>query len=281
MTTQLATIDMSAPIGSIDAYIARLSNFPILTAKEENALTVRFKEHGDLEAARQLVLAHLRFVVKIARGYLGYGLSLQDLIQEGNIGLMKAVKRFDSSYGVRLISFAVHWIKAEIHDFILKNWRIVKVATTKAQRKLFFNLRKTKKRLGWFSQTEVESVAKDLNVKPENVVQMEQRLSAYDASFDPVDKDDDNAFSPSLRLTDMSSDPADMIEAENSENAASGDLHTALNTLDVRSRDILARRWLAEKKATLHELAAEYNISAERVRQLEVQAMTKLRGKLS
>ena len=273
-------MQLAIPSGSLETYIQSVSNIPMLTAEEERVLAVRLQEHNDLEAARQLVVSHLRFVVHIARGYKGYGLPLADLIQEGNIGLMKAVKRFDPSVGVRLVSFAVHWIRAEMHEFILRNWRIVKVATTKAQRKLFFNLRSAKKRLGWFSKAEVDAVAKDLGVKPETVMEMEARLSGHDTSFDGyADDDDDGEYhaAPAAYLQDMSMEPSMLLENANQESHDNDQLTEAFESLDERSRDILNRRWLADNKATLQDLADEYNVSAERIRQLEKNAMNKLK----
>ena len=271
---------LSVPIGSLDAYIHQVNQIPMLTAEEELAYAQRLQDDGDVEGARQLVLPHLRYVVRVARGYLGYGLPLSDLIQEGNVGLMKAVKRFDPKMGVRLASFAVHWIKAEIHEFVLKNWRIVKVATTKAQRKLFFNLRQMKKRLGWFNAEEIDAVAKDLGVTSKDVRVMEQRLNAMDASFDPDDSDDDQSYQvvPARYLDDPSGDPAYLIEQADSGFQNSEKLQLALARLDPRSQDILKQRWLLDDKATtLHALADQYGISAERVRQLEKNAMKKLR----
>ena len=270
--------------GSLDQYIQHAYSIPVLTAEEEHDLAVRFHEEDDLDAARQLVMAHLRFVVHIARGYNGYGLALNDLVQEGNIGLMKAVKRFDPAVGVRLVSFAVHWIRAEIHEFVLKNWRIVKVATTKAQRKLFFNLRGKKQRLGWMNRQEVETIADELGVKPEVVLEMEKRLSAHDATFDaPVDDDGDDAWkAPAAHLVDpLAVDPARALEAADWESQQSADLAGALSALDERSQDILQRRWLNEDKTTLHELAEEYGVSAERIRQIESAAMKKLKTSLT
>ncbi len=266
--------------GSEEAYLQQIRTIPILSAEEEHDLACKFFYEQDLEAARKLVISHLRFVVHIAKGFKGYGLALNDLVQEGNIGLMKAVKRFNPELGVRLISFAVHWIKSEIHEFVIKNWRIVKVATTKAQRKLFFNLRKAKKRLGWMNQAEVETVANDLGVKPETVLEMESRLAANDVGFDaPVsDNDDQPTYAPANYLEDHSTDPALLVEsAEASDNSVTG-LKSAMENLDTRSQDIVKRRWLAEDKATLHELAAEYKVSAERIRQLEKNAMKKLKS---
>ncbi|TAL62268.1 MAG: RNA polymerase sigma factor RpoH, partial [Legionella sp.] len=269
------------PVGSIDAYISRVNQIPMLTLEEEMACAERFHSEGDLESARRLVLAHLRYVVRVARGYLGYGLPLNDLIQEGSVGLMKAVKRFDPKMGVRLVSFAVHWIKAEIHEFVLRNWRIVKVATTKAQRKLFFNLRQMKNRLGWFSKEEVDAVAKDLGVSREDVLLMEQRLhvSAMDLPYDAPELDDqEDAYkSPERYLFNAGDDPAHILEKEDTGEQGRERLLFALEQLDERSQDILQQRWLAEEKLTLHDLAEKYGVSAERVRQLEKNAMKKLR----
>ena len=278
MTQNLELVAMSLPAGSLDSYIHHVNQVPMLTAEEEKDCAERFQNEQDLEGARRLVLAHLRYVVRVARGYTGYGLPLGDLIQEGNVGLMKAVKRFDPSMGVRLVSFAVHWIKAEIHEFVLRNWRIVKVATTKAQRKLFFNLRNMKKRLGWFTREEVDAVASDLGVTSAEVMMMEQRLNAMDASYDGPELDDDNAYkAPSRFLEDTAADPALLVEQEDTGTQGKEQLLSALEGLDERSQDILQQRWLAEKKATLHELAAKYDVSAERIRQLEKNAMKKLR----
>lgn len=279
MSQQLQLASMTLPIGSLDAYIHRVNQIPMLTLEEEVEYARRFHSEGDVEAARSLVLAHLRYVVRVARGYLGYGLPLNDLIQEGNVGLMKAVKRFDPEMGVRLVSFAVHWIKAEIHEFVLRNWRIVKIATTKAQRKLFFNLRQMKKRLGWFSREEVDAVAKDLGVTREDVLVMEQRLNAMDASYDAPDSDDDDAYkAPEHYLHAANSDPAYLIEMETAGDRGREQLLAAFERLDERSQDILQQRWLADNKATLHDLASQYGVSAERVRQLEKNAMKKLRS---
>ena len=278
------TVDLAVPSGSLEAYIQAASQIPMLGAEEERELATRLREEGDLNAARQLVLSHLRFVIHVARGYSGYGLPQADLIQEGNIGLMKAVKRFDPSVNVRLVSFAVHWIRAEIHEYILRNWRIVKLATTKAQRKLFFNLRKNKKRLGWFSHKEVEAVAKELDVPAATVLEMEKRMSAYDASFDGYgDADDDSDFSPSPAgyLRDTRMEPSSVLEAEDWEAHNQQRLSLVLDGLDERSRDIVQSRWLSEKKATLHELAGKYGVSAERIRQLEKNAMKKMKGALA
>jgi RNA polymerase sigma-32 factor len=273
---------MPMPTGSLDQYIHAAMSIPVLSAEEEITLATRLREDNDIDAARQLVMSHLRFVVRIARGYNGYGLALGDLVQEGNIGLMKAVKRFDPTKGVRLVSFAVHWIRAEMHEFILRNWRIVKVATTKAQRKLFFNLRSKKQRLGWMNQDEVNAVAEDLGVKPETVLEMESRLSGHDIGFDPLgaDDDDDNFYAPAAYLTDQSGDPAQILEQADWSDTNTGNLADALETLDERSRIILEQRWLSEDKATLHELAARFEVSAERIRQLEKNAIGKLKKTL-
>jgi len=274
------TLALPLPTGSLDQYISAAFTIPVLSAAEERSLAVRLREHNDIEAAGQLVMSHLRFVVRVARGYSGYGLALGDLIQEGNIGLMKAVKRFDPEVGVRLVSFAVHWVRAEMHEFILRNWRIVKMATTKSQRKLFFNLRSSKKRLGWMNRDEVNAIAEDLGVKPETVLEMESRLSGHDISFDPAANDDDedsHHFAPAAYLTDMSNDPARVIEQQDWSSTSTGNLMDALEQLDDRSRTILEERWLAEKKATLHELAARYEVSAERIRQIEKNAINKLK----
>jgi RNA polymerase sigma-32 factor len=269
----------AGPIGSLDAYIDRVSQIAVLSKEDEVALAARFRSEGDLEAARQLVLSHLRFVVHIARGYLGYGLPMGDLVQEGNVGLMKAVKRFDPGVGVRLVSFAVHWIRAEIHEYVLRNWRLVKVATTKSQRKLFFNLRRMKKNLAWLSEEETRAVARDLGVDEKDVREMEQRLSARDMSFDPApDTDEEESYSPAMYLPASNSDPAIEVEREEWEEDSSDRLSVALEKLDERSRTILKRRWMTDDKATLHELADEYGISAERVRQVETNAISKLKG---
>jgi RNA polymerase sigma-32 factor len=280
MGTQLQPVDILAPGQNLTAYIQVVNGFSILSAEEEKALAEDLYYRNNLDAARRLVMAHLRFVVHVAKSYSGYGLAQGDLIQEGNVGLMKAVKRFNPEKGVRLISFAVHWIKAEIHEFILRNWRIVKIATTKAQRKLFFNLRGQKKHLGWLSRAEAEAVAKDLNVDVKHVHDMEGRLAAYDAGFDAgVDDDDDTAYlAPANYLEDRRFDPAVLLENSDWEDTSVSNLESALEKLDDRSRDILQKRWLNEEKATLHELAAEYGVSAERIRQLEKNAMKKVRG---
>ena len=275
--------DLVLTAGSLDAYINAAYQLPILSAEEEKNLAVRLREDHDLEAARKLITHHLRFVVQIARGYNGYGLALADLIQEGNIGLMKAVKRFDPSLNVRLVSFAVHWIRAEMHEFILRNWRIVKVATTKAQRKLFFNLRSKKKRLGWLNQSEVETVAKDLGVKTSDVLEMESRLSGHDLGFDaPTNSsDEDNLTAPAAYLEHKSEDPATAAEGSDWTNYQMDKLATALSELDERSRTIITARWLNEEKKTLHELAERFGVSAERIRQLENNALKKLQGMLA
>ena len=268
---------MPGHAGSLDAYIAAVMGIPVLSPEDETRLALQLREHHDLEAAQQLVLANLRHVVHIARGYMGYGLQLADLIQEGNIGLMKAVKRYDPDVGVRLISFAVHWVKAEMHEYIVRNWRMVKIATTKAQRKLFFNLRRLKGRLGWMNRAEVEAVAKDLKVKPEEVLQMEARLSGHDLSFSATPSDDEDAYMPEDYLADTRDAVAD-IEEQQWTAQREQKMKTALATLDERARDILNRRWLSDnEKSGLQELADEYGISAERIRQIEVSAMKKMR----
>jgi RNA polymerase sigma-32 factor len=270
---------LAGPLGSLDAYIQAAGSVPSLTAEEERELAIRLREDGDLDAARQLVVAHLRFVVHIASGYQGYGLPMADLIQEGNVGLMKAVKRFDPSVGVRLVTFAVHWIRAEMHEFILRNWRLVKVATTKAQRKLFFNLRKLKKRLGWMSPDEQQAVASYLGVKPEEVAEMEIRLAGQDLAFDPPEQDsDEQAYSPSQYLPSSDVDPATELEEADTMERASEQLAEALEGLDERSREIITARRLTEKKTTLHELARRYGVSAERIRQIENIALKQLRA---
>ena len=275
----ILALQPSLPVGSIEAYIHAVNEVPMISAEEEQALARRLHELNDLDAARQLVMSHLRFVVRVARGYRGYGLPQSDLIQEGNIGLMKAVKRFDPEMGVRLVSFAVHWVRAEIHEFILRNWRIVKVATTKAQRKLFFNLRSSKKRLGWMNQAEVNAVAKDLGVSAADVMEMEKRLNAYDASYDgPGEEGSENeGFVPAGYLVDGRASPEEQLAVEQADHGNRQKLTSALLSLDERSREIMRRRWLNEDKATLHTLAAEFGVSAERIRQLEANAMKKLR----
>jgi RNA polymerase sigma-32 factor len=274
---------LAGPLGSLDAYIERVSRIPVLSREEEHDLAVRYRTDDDLDAARRLVLSHLRFVVHIARGYTGYGLPMGDLIQEGNVGLMKAVKRFDPSVNVRMVSFAVHWVRAEIHEYVLRNWRLVKVATTKAQRKLFFNLRRMKKNLSWLTHEETVAVAKDLGVTTAEVTEMEQRLSARDMSFDPTpDGDDEDApYSPASYLPAPSADPAEAVEEEEWASVTNHNLQAALGRLDARSRDILISRWTGEGKSTLHELADRYQVSAERIRQIETQAMGKLKGMMA
>ena len=279
MTTSLQPAYALVPGANLEAYVHTVNSIPLLTPEQERELAESLYYEQDLEAARQMVLAHLRFVVHIARSYSGYGLAQADLIQEGNVGLMKAVKRFNPEMGVRLVSFAVHWIKAEIHEFILRNWRIVKVATTKAQRKLFFNLRSQKKRLAWLNNEEVHRVAESLGVEPREVREMESRLTGHDMAFDPAaEADDDSAFqSPANYLEDHRYDPARQLEDADWSDNSNTNLHEALEVLDERSRDILYQRWLAEEKATLHDLAQKYTVSAERIRQLEKSAMNKLK----
>jgi RNA polymerase sigma-32 factor len=278
LTVRPENLLASSPVGNLDAYIQAVQSIPVLKVEEEQALATRFRENGDVEAARSLVISHLRFVVHIARGYMGYGLQLGDLVQEGNVGLMKAVKRFDPEVGVRLVSFAVHWIRAEIHEFVLRNWRVVKVATTKAQRKLFFNLRKAKQHLGWLSHDETRAVAEDLGVSEAEVTEMERRLSARDLSFDPVPTgdDDDGGYTPEAWLPAHDDDPATAMEAEDWEQSMRARLRDGLAALDDRSRDIVQSRWLTEQKSTLHELADRYGVSAERIRQIEAAAIRKL-----
>jgi RNA polymerase sigma-32 factor len=281
LTPQHAGLAMAGPIGSFDAYLDRVSRILVLDREHEKDLALRFRRDNDLDAARELVLSHLRFVVHIARGYAGYGLPMNDLVQEGNIGLMKAVKRFDPNVGVRLVSFAVHWIRAEIHEYVLRNWRLVKVATTKAQRKLFFNLRRLKPNLSWLSADETRAVAKDLGVSPAEVTEMERRLSARDLSFDIApDAEDDEGYGPASYLPAPDADPAEQVEAQEWSTSSSQNLSAAMERLDDRSRTILQRRWMNDDKATLHELAAEYGVSAERIRQIEAGAMTRLRALL-
>ncbi len=272
-------LSLAGPIGSFDAYVDTVSRIPVLSREDELALATRFQRDGDLDSARQLVLAHLRFVLHIARGYAGYGLPLGDLVQEGNIGLMKAVKRFDPAVGVRLVSFAVHWIRAEIHEYVLRNWRLVKVATTKAQRKLFFNLRKYKRNLGWLSAEETAAVARDLGVTEHDVTEMERRLSARDVAYDPApDADDDESasYSPAAYLPAPDSDPAVAVERAEWDDDVSGRVAEAITQLDERSQAIVRARWVDEPKATLHELADQYGVSAERIRQIEANAIRKL-----
>jgi len=281
MTKALVPVLQNAPLsaGNLDTYIRQIHGIPVLSTEDERELAVRLEQDNDLEAAQQLIMSNLRFVVKIARGYTGYGLPLSDLIQEGNIGLMKAVKRFSASHEVRLISYAVHWIKSEIHEYVLRNWRIVKVATTKPQRKLFFKLRSSKKRLGWFSSEEVDDVAKTLGVKPETVIEMESRLSGNDVTFDPPtnDNDDEQHFTPAAYLANGDMDPAHQLEHDDSRSQELSLMAHSLQRLDERSQDIITRRWLNEDKATLHELADEYQVSAERIRQIEKNALGKMR----
>jgi RNA polymerase sigma-32 factor len=280
MTKSLQTMDWMSPGANLNAYIQGTASVSILSLDEERALGEALYYRDDLDAARRLVMAHLRFVVHIARSYNGYGLPLGDLIQEGNVGLMKAVKRYNPEKGARLVSFAVHWIKAEIHEFILRNWRIVKIATTKSQRKLFFNLRSAKKQLQWLSADEAQAVAEDLGVEVKDVMEMEMRLSAHDTAFDAPDEDDDDnaSYSPAMYLEDKGADPAQCIENEDYETDNSERLGRAVQALDQRSQDILQRRWLNDQKATLHQLADEYGVSAERIRQLEKNAMNKVRA---
>ncbi len=281
MSTDVMSLQSLSPGKDLNAYIQTIGAIPILTPEEEKALAEKFYYENDVEAARRLVLSHLRFVVHLARSYSGYGLPLGDLVQEGNVGLMKAVKRFNPEVGVRLVSFAVHWIRAEMHEFILRNWRIVKVATTKAQRKLFFNLRSSKKRLGWLSADEAKAVAADLGVDTKVVTQMEGRMAASDMAFDGfTDDDGEQAVTPAQFLEDTTANPFTLVSDADFQESAHEDLTEALAELDERSRDILAQRWLSDNKATLHELAAEYGVSAERIRQLEKNAMKKLRKTL-
>ena len=283
-SNQLMPLSLSAPGVNLGAYISTVNQIPILTAEQEKELAERYYYDQDLDAAKMLVMSHLRFVVHIARSYAGYGLPQGDLIQEGNLGLMKAVKRFDPNMGVRLVSFAVHWIKAEIHEYVIRNWRIVKIATTKAQRKLFFNLRSLKKSSKKLTLEEARSIANDLNVTPEQVIEMEGRLTAYDAAFEAQGDDDDEGsthVAPALYLEDNRYDPARLVESEDYEEQSTSALHEAMEQLDDRSRNILQRRWLDDDKSTLHELAAEYNVSAERIRQLEKNAMEKIKVAMS
>jgi len=280
--TSLQGMDALTPGGDLQAYINSVHSIGLLTPEEEKKLAEDLYYRNDLDAARKLVLAHLRFVIYIAKSYSGYGLSEADLIQEGNIGLMKAIRKFNPEVGVRLVSFAVHWVKAEIHEYVLKNWKIVKIATTKAQRKLFFNLRKKKKGLEWFSEEEIEQVAKDLGVKPSEVREMEKRLSGSDMSFDPLSESDDEAsFAPSQYLEDEDANPADIFENQSLSEESTSQLYEAINQLDDRSRDILQDRWLADEKLTLHDLAEKYEISAERVRQIEKNAMKKVKQSIA
>jgi RNA polymerase sigma-32 factor len=279
LVTRMGEHALAGPLGSLDAYLERVSRIAVLTRDEERELAERFRGSGDLGAARQLVLSHLRFVVHIARGYSGYGLPVGDLIQEGNVGLMKAVKRFDPALNVRLVSFAVHWIRAEIHEYVLRNWRLVKIATTKAQRKLFFNLRRLKKNLAWLSAEETAAVARDLGVSPAEVTEMEKRLAARDLSFDPSpESEEDDVYSPAAYLPAPDADPAMQVEDAEDADDSSDRLRGALARLDARSREIVERRWMSEDKATLHQLADKYGVSAERIRQIESSALGKLRG---
>ena len=281
MSTAIMSLDSLSPGRDLDAYVQTIGSIPVLTPEEEKTLAERLYYENDVDAARTLVLSHLRFVVHLARSYSGYGLPLADLIQEGNVGLMKAVKRFNPEVGVRLVSFAVHWIKAEMHEFILRNWRIVKVATTKAQRKMFFNLRSSKKRLGWLTADETKAVAEDLGVETKVVTQMEGRMAASDMAFDGYSDDDgEQAAAPAQFLKDNSTNPFTLVAEADYQEQAHAELAQALANLDERSRDILAQRWLSDRKATLHELAEEYGVSAERIRQLEKNAMKKLRKTL-
>lgn len=283
MNASLQTLDLRLPLGSIEAYLSYVNQLPLLSAEEEQALAIRLQKQNDLQAAKALIMSHLRYVAKVAKGYSGYGLPLNDLIQEGNIGLMKAIKRFDPNVGVRLVTFAVHWIKAEIHEFILRNWRIVKVATTKAQRKLFFNLRSMKKRLGWFSDTEINEVAEDLGVDPSEVREMEMRMNAIDAAYDSHDEaeEETNALLPAQFLANAEDNPAHTFESSDFESQSNELLYTALQSLDERSQAILKARWLNEEKETLQTLADRYQVSPERIRQLEKNAMDKLKVALS
>ena len=271
---------LPTPAANLQGYLRAVQAFPFLSADEERDLATRFRRDDDLQAAWRLVTSHLRYVAKVARGYRGYGLPQEDLIQEGNIGLMKAVKRFDPNVGVRLVSFAMHWIRAEIHEFVLRNWRIVKVATTKAQRKLFFNLRGAKQRLGALSREEIDEIASDLAVRPEDVVEMERRLEAHDVAFDGL-VDDEHPTAPATFIADSALDPSATVEAEQWRETAAAHLQAGLEKLDERTRDIVRRRWLVEPKAKLRELAEEYGVSAERVRQIEAQALRELKDALA
>lgn len=283
MNTGLQTLSLNLPINSLDAYIAHVNRIPMLSQAEEVELASRLQKNNDVAAAKQLVLAHAKYVVRVAKGYMGYGLPLGDLIQEGNIGLMKAVKRFNPEVGVRLVTFAVHWIKAEMHEYILRNWRIVKIATTKAQRKLFFNLRTMKKRLGWFTKEEINAVAEDLGVEPDAVREMEMRLSNSDTPFEAYTSDDEDEPTynvPAAYLEDKRYSPQDLLENSDWSEQSESSLHSALAKLDPRSQEILAARWLHDEKATLQDLADKYEVSAERIRQLEKNAMGKLKKAL-
>lgn len=269
---------LPVPVGSLETYIQAVNRFPLLSSEQELALARKFRSENDVEAARQLVLSHLRLVVAIARGYMGYGLPQGDLIQEGNVGLMKAVKRFDPERGVRLVSFAIHWIRAEMHEFILRNWRMVKIATTKAQRKLFFNLRSMKPSLDPLTRTQIRSVARQLSVKPEEVAEMEMRLTGQEIALEPSN-DEEDSYAPISYLADRSPEPSELVEAKQEENLRERGLQAALASLDARSRRIIETRWLREKDpATLHELAAEFKVSAERIRQIEAKALDKMKG---
>ena len=284
MGKELQSMDISAPGQNLDAYLNSIQNIAILSPEEERKLAEDLYYREDLEAARQLVMAHLRFVVHIARGYSGYGLPQADLIQEGNVGLMKAVRKFNPEVGVRLISFAVHWIKSEIHEYVLKNWKIVKVATTKAQRKLFFNLRNKKKDITWLSEDDVKMISNELDVKEDTVREMEQRMSSHDVSFDPYSADDSeegNTYSPADYLTNEDSDPMEIVEKEDFARDQINQLQSAISDLDERSQLILKERWLTDDKPTLHELADKYGISAERIRQIEKKAMEKIRTNIN
>ncbi len=282
--TAATSTAMTMPVlsGSLESYIQSVREIPVLKKSEERELAVKLRDNDDLEAARQLIMHNLRFVIKVARGYSGYGLPLADLVQEGNVGLMKAVKRFDPTVNVRLVSFAVHWIRAEIHEFILKNWKIVKVATTKAQRKLFFNLRSKKKRLAWMNDAEVKDIANDLGVTSKDVMEMEKRMSGQDIGFDlSSDEDEDNTYSPNQYLQSDVVDPSEAVETADWESHTQGLFKNAMSTLDDRSKDILASRWLVDEKATLQDLAAKYNVSAERIRQIESNAIDKLKSSVA
>ena len=278
--THALNLSLPSTAGSLESYMDAVNRIPLLQAEQEQELARRYRDEGDLDAARQLVLAHLRFVVRVARGYSGYGLAQSDLIQEGNIGLMKAVKRFDPTVGVRLVSFAVHWIKAEMHEFILRNWRIVKVATTKAQRKLFFNLRSARKALGWMGASEVDALAKEFGVENRDVLTMEQRLNAHDVSFDVNPDNEEEQFVPAAYLVDQRFEPTAVLQREESDDNRTESLQSALARLDERSRDIVTSRWLVEPKLTLHDLAGRYGVSAERIRQLEKNAFNALKKAL-
>jgi len=280
LVVQPHDLALTGPIGSLDAYLERVSRIPVLSRERESELAEQYRSTEDLAAARELVLSHLRFVVHIARGYSGYGLPIGDLIQEGNVGLMRAVKRFDPTVGVRLVSFAVHWIRAEIHEYVLRNWRLVKVATTKSQRKLFFNLRRFKKNLGWLSDAETKAVAEDLGVTPREVTEMEKRLTSRDLSFDPAPDSDEEegSFSPVAYLAQPDSDPSQLVEREQFDDDTTERLAAAMKQLDERSQHILRTRWMTDDKATLHELADQFGVSAERIRQIENNAIKKLRS---